>query len=188
MKKVLNLFVICSVLAISSVAAIAVEETQTQTVDIAKKPEEVHIVKPEKKKKINLRLERKKNEENAKTKKESSKEAEGMYETKFPTINSQIEYSDMNGEVTLVDCIKLAITHHPAIMSAISNAEIYKSRVGQAWSNYFPTLSAGVSYSRSRTRIQLSYGRNRAGYICSGGVCRYSPAYTGVNLLITTSF
>ena len=48
--------------------------------------------------------------------------------------------------------------------------------------------SGGVSYSRSRTRIQLSYGRNRAGYICSGGVCRYSPAYTGVNLLITTSF
>ena len=149
MKKVLNLFVICSVLAISSVAASAVEEVQQQTVDIAKKPEEVHIVKPEKKKKINLRLERKKNEENAKTKKESSEEAEGMYETKFPTINSQIEYSDMNGEVTLVDCIKLAITHHPAIMSAISNAEIYKSRVGQAWSNYFPTLSAGVSYSRN---------------------------------------
>lgn len=34
-------------------------------------------------------------------------------------------------------------------MSAISNSEIYKSRVGQAWSNYFPTLSAGVSYSRN---------------------------------------
>jgi outer membrane protein TolC len=55
----------------------------------------------------------------------------------------------MNGEVSLSDCIRLAITHHPTIMSAISNAEIYKSRVGQAWSNYFPTLSAGVSYSRN---------------------------------------
>lgn len=72
-----------------------------------------------------------------------------MYETKFPVINSQIEYADMNGEVTLSDCIKLAITHHPAIMSAISNSEIYKSRIGQAWSNFFPTLSAGVSYSRN---------------------------------------
>lgn len=48
--------------------------------------------------------------------------------------------------------------------------------------------NGGISYARSRTRIQLSYGRNRAGYICSGGVCRYSPAYTGVNLLLTTSF
>ncbi|WP_296002121.1 DUF6029 family protein [uncultured Alistipes sp.] len=51
--------------------------------------------------------------------------------------------------------------------------------------NYY---SGGFSYTKSRTRIQLSYGRNRAGYICSGGVCRYSPAYTGVNLAITSSF
>ena len=48
--------------------------------------------------------------------------------------------------------------------------------------------NAGVSWSRNKTRIQLSYGRNRAGYVCSGGVCRYSPAYTGLNLLISTSF
>ena len=51
--------------------------------------------------------------------------------------------------MTLADCIKLAITHNPTIMAAISNSEIYKSRIGQAWSNYFPTLSAGVSYSRN---------------------------------------
>ena len=48
--------------------------------------------------------------------------------------------------------------------------------------------SGGFSYTYSRTRVQLSYGRNRAGYICSGGVCRYSPAYTGVNLVLTSSF
>ena len=84
-----------------------------------------------------------------------------MYETKFPVINSQIEYADMNGEVTLSDCIKLAITHHPTIMSAISNAEIYKTRIGQAWSNYFPTLNAGTSYSRNDTLMTMggSYSR-----------------------------
>ena len=48
--------------------------------------------------------------------------------------------------------------------------------------------SAGMSYSKSRTRVALSYGRNRAGYVCSGGVCRYMPAYTGANIAITTSF
>ncbi len=48
--------------------------------------------------------------------------------------------------------------------------------------------NGGVSWSKSRTRVQLSYGRNREGYVCSGGVCRYSPAYTGVNLALTTSF
>ena len=48
--------------------------------------------------------------------------------------------------------------------------------------------NAGVSYTKSRTRIQLSYGRNRAGVVCSGGVCRNIPAYTGANLMISTSF
>ena len=51
--------------------------------------------------------------------------------------------------------------------------------------NYY---NAGFSYTYNRTRIQLSYGRNRAGYICSGGVCRYQPEYTGFNLAITSSF
>ena len=51
--------------------------------------------------------------------------------------------------------------------------------------NYY---NAGFSYTKGRSRIQISYGRNRAGYICSGGVCRYSPAYTGLNFTMTTSF
>lgn len=48
--------------------------------------------------------------------------------------------------------------------------------------------NGGFSFTHNRTRVQLSYGRNRAGYVCSGGVCRYTPAYTGVNLMLTTSF
>ena len=51
--------------------------------------------------------------------------------------------------------------------------------------NYY---SVGGSYTIKRTRIQLSYGRNRAGYICSGGVCRYSPEYNGINVAVTSSF
>ena len=51
--------------------------------------------------------------------------------------------------------------------------------------NYY---SVGASYTHGRSRFQLSYGRNRAGMICSGGVCRYTPSYTGFNLLISSSF
>ncbi len=47
------------------------------------------------------------------------------------------------------ECVKIALEKHPAIKSAMSNAEIYKSRIAQAWANYFPTFSAGVSYSRN---------------------------------------
>ena len=48
--------------------------------------------------------------------------------------------------------------------------------------------NGGVSYVKSRTRLSLGYGRYRSGYICSGGVCRPIPAYTGANFSLTTSF
>ena len=143
MKKILNILLICSLLSVTSTAVLAKSKKEKENAS-----EKIEIVKPEKEK-VNKRMERKKLKSNEKARQDSSKEAKGMYETKFPAITSQIEYTDMNGEVTLSDCIKLAITHHPIIMSAISNAEIYKTRIGQAWSNYFPTFSAGVSYSRN---------------------------------------
>lgn len=58
--------------------------------------------------------------------------------------------------------------------------ETYNDKV-----NYY---SLGASFTHGRSRFQLSYGRNRAGMICSGGVCRYTPSYTGFNLLVSSSF
>ncbi len=46
----------------------------------------------------------------------------------------------------------------------------------------------GASYTHNSLRAQISYGRNREGIVCSGGVCRKQPAFTGVNLAITLSF
>lgn len=48
--------------------------------------------------------------------------------------------------------------------------------------------NAGASYSKGRTRLAAGYGRYRKGMICSGGVCREIPAYTGANFTLTTSF
>lgn len=62
-------------------------------------------------------------------------------------------------------------------------SEMYNS--GETKQHYY---NAGFSWSKGATRIQLSYGRNRAGYVCSGGVCRFTPSYTGLNLLLTTAF
>ncbi len=147
-----------------------------------KKQKKIQIVEPETKK-VNWRHERKKNADNAKTKKETSKEAEGMYESKFPVIDSRIEYTDMNGEVTLADCIKLAITHNPTIMSAISNAEIYKTRIGQAWSNYFPTLGAGVSYSRNDMLMTMNRGGAFSGMMNRRYDLYYTPTLSANMLL-----
>ena len=39
-----------------------------------------------------------------------------------------------------------------------------------------------VTYSGGAHRLQLGYGRTRAGFNCSGGVCRYIPATKGMTL------
>ena len=51
--------------------------------------------------------------------------------------------------------------------------------------HYF-LLSAGYTYNTSR--IALSYGRQREGILCVGGVCRYVPAASGFTLTLTSSF
>lgn len=57
-----------------------------------------------------------------------------------------------------------------------------------AEANRLHYYSGGVSFAHSHTRLSLSYGRNRAGYVCSGGVCRIISAYTGANFAMTISF
>ena len=48
--------------------------------------------------------------------------------------------------------------------------------------------NAGVSYAYKWVRVAAGYGRYRAGFICSGGVCREIPAYTGASLTLTATF
>jgi len=46
-------------------------------------------------------------------------------------------------------------------------------------------VSAG--YSVKSSRISISYGRQREGLLCVGGICRYVPAYTGFGLTVTST-
>lgn len=45
-----------------------------------------------------------------------------------------------------------------------------------------------VTYNVGQHRIQGGYGRTRAGYNCSGGVCRYVPASTGFTFSYNYNF
>ena len=45
-----------------------------------------------------------------------------------------------------------------------------------------------VGYTKNANRITLSYGKQREGIFCVGGVCRNVPASNGVTLSITSSF
>ena len=46
----------------------------------------------------------------------------------------------------------------------------------------------GSSYTKNKTRVALSYGKQRGGLLCVGGVCRVVQASTGFNLSLVTSF
>jgi hypothetical protein len=49
-------------------------------------------------------------------------------------------------------------------------------------------FSVGGAYNYKAARISLSYGRQREGLLCVGGICRIVPAYSGANLSFTYNF
>jgi len=49
-------------------------------------------------------------------------------------------------------------------------------------------FNLGTTYAKSSSRLSLSYGRQRGGLLCVGGVCRYVPPSKGVTLSFSTSF
>jgi len=51
--------------------------------------------------------------------------------------------------------------------------------------NYY---NIAASYTYSSLSLSLQAGRNREGIICSGGVCRWQPAWSGVMLRAQWSF
>ncbi len=50
----------------------------------------------------------------------------------------------------------------------------------------YPSITTG--YTQKATRISVSYGKQREGILCVGGVCRAVPASNGFTLTINSSF
>ena len=66
---------------------------------------------------------------------------------------AQVEYAnEVHSIFSLSDCVNIAVERNPKIRSSVYNEEVYKSKIGQAWSNFFPTISAGLDLSRSMNR------------------------------------
>jgi len=79
----------------------------------------------------------------------------------------------------------LEYTIAPQFFFTISDEYNYGNQFDNRQLHYY-SLSAG--YIIESTRIQLSWGRQRDGVVCVGGVCRYVPATNGVYLSISSSF
>ena len=48
--------------------------------------------------------------------------------------------------------------------------------------------SLGASYNKNASRFSVSYGKQRGGLLCYGGICRYIPEFKGLSFSINTSF
>jgi Family of unknown function (DUF6029) len=51
---------------------------------------------------------------------------------------------------------------------------------------HYPTLS--VAFSQDANRISLAYVKQVEGVVCTGGICRVEPAFSGVRLGVTSVF
>ena len=56
---------------------------------------------------------------------------------------------------------------------------------GETGIHYYQGL---VTFNAGAHRLQVGYGRTRAGYNCSGGVCRYVPASKGFTMSYNYNF
>ena len=140
-------------------------------VEVAK-PDKKALKKTEKQSKKPLKLFEKKQKTAAKTLNDNAEElpiaaentvVETKNLTEIPAVHRDDNTTALNDTaynatvnvdkiIEVDECVKLALEHHPAIQSAMGNAEVYKSRIAQAWANYFPTFSAGISYSRNNAQ------------------------------------
>ena len=69
--------------------------------------------------------------------------------------------------------------------SAYFNNMVNYQNIEDQKPNYY---SFGTSYSKNSSRFSISYGKQRGGLLCYGGICRYVPAFMGVSFSINTSF
>lgn len=81
--------------------------------------------------------------------------------------------------------VLIEYTYSPHWFIAVMDQYNYGNKYEDERIHYY-FVSAG--YIKGTNRIQIGYGKQRAGIFCVGGVCRNVPAASGLTLSITSSF
>lgn len=118
--------------------------------------------------------------------------AEGKYQfNKKLTLRGEVQYlttSHGSGD-WMYGLLELSVL--PYLMFTVSDmygkpSETMGSEI--IYKNKEHYYMASVTFNYDAHRIMLGYGRTRAGFNCSGGVCRLVPASKGVNISYNYSF
>ena len=122
----------------------------------------------------------------------------------FPTINSDIVVVDLTYRLKGEGTVRLELQNlstnddhqdwAQALLEYTVNSNWFVAVLDQY--NYGNDIvehryhypNATVGYNKNANRITLSYGKQRAGIFCVGGICRLVPASNGVTLTVSSSF
>lgn len=97
------------------------------------------------------------------------------------TLRGEAQYLNTDDDESdwLFGLLELSVLPH----WMITVSDMYNSGVSKL--HYYQGL---VTFNAGAHRLQIGYGRTRAGYNCSGGVCRMVPASKGVTLSYNYNF
>lgn len=97
------------------------------------------------------------------------------------TLRNELQYLHTRQDVGdwLYGLVELSIA--PYLMVTVSDMW----NCGETGNHYY---NFGVAGNYKANRMALSYGRTRAGFNCSGGVCRYVPATRGFQISYSYTF
>lgn len=100
-------------------------------------------------------------------------------------IRTEWEYQDTKQDMGswLFGLIEYTIA--PRWSFALSDMYNIKPTAGNEKLHYYNVFTA---YTKGPHRMSVAYVKQVAGINCTGGVCRYEPAFSGVRVMITSSF
>lgn len=105
------------------------------------------------------------------------------FEGEWMGSDSHREATESNADPRLGDWLMGLVEWNIGSNWFVSASDQWAYNDGQG--NYY---SFSVGYTHGATRLQASYGKQRRGMLCVGGVCRLVPASNGLTFSLTTSF
>lgn len=105
--------------------------------------------------------------------------------SKKNTLRTEFQHLQTSSEQKAWASALVEFTFAPSFSISVSDVYNYGNKDSEKRFHYYNT---SVAYVKNASRIALTYGKQRAGIVCVGGVCRLVPAFYGATLSITTSF
>ena len=101
----------------------------------------------------------------------------------WSTQDSSLKTQDFVNGNWVMALFELTISPHYFI--SFSDEYNYGNKFEASQVHYY---NGSFAYVTGNTRLQMSYGRQRSGIICVGGVCRFVPASNGLYFNVTNAF